>query len=164
MPGNKSHVGTQFWNNYRSSPPDSYNRRFGDPTAAELVRDHVLRLTYTAHDMEPFARDLGYGGLALHLGRGRTPPPPRPPRRALLPPLRPRPRRRRLHPQHFPHRPPPRRGPIRRPLPHQRAYPCLYERPRRGRHRRPNGAVDAHGVLCVAPPIEIGEQVLFPLP
>ena len=31
-------------------------------TAAELVRDHVLRLTYTAHDMEPFARDLGYGG------------------------------------------------------------------------------------------------------
>ena len=26
------------------------------------MRDHVLRLTYTAHDMEPFARDLGYGG------------------------------------------------------------------------------------------------------
>ncbi len=23
------------------------------------VRDHVLRLTYTAHDMAPFARDLG---------------------------------------------------------------------------------------------------------
>ena len=42
--------------------PDAYDRRFGDATAAELVRDHVLRLTYTAHDMEPFARDLGYGG------------------------------------------------------------------------------------------------------
>ena len=42
--------------------PDTYDRRFGDTTAAELVRDHVLRLTYTAHDMEPFARDLGYGG------------------------------------------------------------------------------------------------------
>ncbi|MCY4114487.1 MAG: restriction endonuclease [Chloroflexi bacterium] len=42
--------------------PDAYDRRFGDVTAAELVRDHVLRLTYTAHDMEPFARDLGYGG------------------------------------------------------------------------------------------------------
>ena len=40
----------------------TYNRRFGEVTAAELVRDHVLRLTYTAHDMEPFARDLGYGG------------------------------------------------------------------------------------------------------
>ena len=42
--------------------PDAYERCFGDVTAAELVRDHVLRLTYTAHDMEPFARDLGYGG------------------------------------------------------------------------------------------------------
>ena len=42
--------------------PDTYDRRFGDATAADLVRDHVLRLTYTAHDMEPFARDLGYGG------------------------------------------------------------------------------------------------------
>ena len=26
------------------------------------MRDHVLRLTYTAHDMAPFARDLGYHG------------------------------------------------------------------------------------------------------
>ena len=42
--------------------PDAYDRRFGAVTARELVRDHVLRLTYTAHDMEPFARDLGYGG------------------------------------------------------------------------------------------------------
>ena len=25
-----------------------------------LAQDHVLRLTYTAHDMAPFARDLGY--------------------------------------------------------------------------------------------------------
>ena len=41
---------------------DDYDRRFGDTTARELVRDHVLRLTYTAHDMEPFARDLGYDG------------------------------------------------------------------------------------------------------
>ena len=42
--------------------PDAYDRRVGGVTAADLVRDHVLRLTYTAHDMEPFARDLGYGG------------------------------------------------------------------------------------------------------
>ena len=42
--------------------PDSYDRRFGAVTARELVHDHVLRLTYTAHDMAPFARDLGYGG------------------------------------------------------------------------------------------------------
>ena len=42
--------------------PEGYDRRFGDVTARELVRDHVLRLTYTAHDMAPFARDLGYVG------------------------------------------------------------------------------------------------------
>ena len=42
--------------------PEDYDRRFGEMTARELVRDHVLRLTYTAHDMEPFARDLGYDG------------------------------------------------------------------------------------------------------
>ena len=42
--------------------PDDYDRPFGDTTARELVRDHVLRLTYTAHDMAPFARDLGYDG------------------------------------------------------------------------------------------------------
>ncbi len=39
-----------------------YDRPFGATTARELVRDHVLRLTYTAHDMAPFAHDLGYDG------------------------------------------------------------------------------------------------------
>ena len=39
-----------------------YDRPFGDKTARDLVRDHVLRLTYTAHDMVPFARDIGYDG------------------------------------------------------------------------------------------------------
>ena len=42
--------------------PEDYDRRFGEMTARDLVRDHVLRLTYTAHDMAPFARDLGYDG------------------------------------------------------------------------------------------------------
>ena len=42
--------------------PGDYDRRFGAVTARELVRDHVLRLTYTAHDMAPFARDVGYDG------------------------------------------------------------------------------------------------------
>ena len=41
---------------------DDYDRKFGDKTAREIVRDHVLELTYTAHDMAPFARDLGYEG------------------------------------------------------------------------------------------------------
>jgi len=42
-------------------PPDRYESvRFGPRTAAEIVRDAVLELTYTAHDMAPFARDLGH--------------------------------------------------------------------------------------------------------
>ena len=33
---------------------------FGPKTAADIVRAAVLELTYTAHDMAPFARDMGY--------------------------------------------------------------------------------------------------------
>ena len=42
--------------------PSDYDQSFGDKTAGDLVRDHVLRLTYTAYDMTPFARDLRYDG------------------------------------------------------------------------------------------------------
>ena len=42
--------------------PDDYGMRLGNTTARDMVRDHVLRLTYTADDMAPFARDLGYNG------------------------------------------------------------------------------------------------------
>ena len=42
--------------------PADYDRQFGQTTARDLIRHHVLRLTYTAHDMAPFARDLGYDG------------------------------------------------------------------------------------------------------
>ena len=35
---------------------------FGPKTAAQIIREAVLELTYTAHDMAPFARDLGYDG------------------------------------------------------------------------------------------------------
>ncbi|MGA2795677.1 MAG: hypothetical protein ABSE69_19600, partial [Roseiarcus sp.] len=31
-------------------------------TGADIMRNHVLRLTYTAFDMRPFARDMGYDG------------------------------------------------------------------------------------------------------
>jgi hypothetical protein len=41
-------------------PPDVYTRQFGPKSAAEIVREAVLELTYTAHDMAPFARDMGY--------------------------------------------------------------------------------------------------------
>ena len=39
-----------------------YDCRFGDTTAADLVRDHVLRLCYTAYDLQPFAQAQGYDG------------------------------------------------------------------------------------------------------
>ena len=42
-------------------PPDRYEAvRFGPKTAGKIVREAVLELTYTAHDMAPFARDIGY--------------------------------------------------------------------------------------------------------
>ncbi|MCY4514877.1 MAG: hypothetical protein OXC69_07070 [Candidatus Tectomicrobia bacterium] len=39
-----------------------YEQQFGATTARALIRDHVLRLTYTAHDMAPFALELGCDG------------------------------------------------------------------------------------------------------
>ena len=42
-------------------PPDRYETvRFGPKSAGEIVREAVLELTYTAHDMAPFARDMGH--------------------------------------------------------------------------------------------------------
>ena len=42
-------------------PPGRYEAvRFGPKTAAEIVREAVLELTYTTHDMAPFAHDLGH--------------------------------------------------------------------------------------------------------
>ena len=49
-------------------PLAAYDRIFGSRTAAEIVRTSVLELSYTAHDLTPFARDLGHvdaGGAAL---------------------------------------------------------------------------------------------------
>ena len=43
-------------------PPAAYDRRFGALTAREIVAREVLRLTYVAHDMAPFARDMGHDG------------------------------------------------------------------------------------------------------
>lgn len=43
-------------------PSQAYASRIGKRTVADLVREEVLRLTYTAHDMRPFAEDLGFDG------------------------------------------------------------------------------------------------------
>ncbi len=54
-------------------PPDRFEAvRFGPRSAAEIVREAVLELTYTAHDMAPFACDLG------HVDKAGTPLPPFP--------------------------------------------------------------------------------------
>lgn len=42
--------------------PVDYDRQFGESTAREIVQEHVLKLTYTSHDMAPFARELGHHG------------------------------------------------------------------------------------------------------
>lgn len=41
-------------------PPAAYDRKFGPTSAANIVKAAVLELTYTAHDMAPFARDMGH--------------------------------------------------------------------------------------------------------
>ena len=42
-------------------PAEHYEAtRFGLKSAAEIVREAVLELTYTARDMAPFARDMGH--------------------------------------------------------------------------------------------------------
>ena len=41
--------------------PDEFkNVCFGAKIAGEIVHEAVLELTYTAYEMEPFARDMGY--------------------------------------------------------------------------------------------------------
>jgi hypothetical protein len=51
-------------------PPNEYARKFGSKSAAEIVREAVLELTYNAHDLAPFAHDLGYVDAA---GEARPP-------------------------------------------------------------------------------------------
>ncbi len=42
--------------------PARFDEALGGGTVGDLVRREVLRLSYTAHDLAPFARDLGYDG------------------------------------------------------------------------------------------------------
>src|ERR1035437_1259826 len=43
-------------------PPEAFSRRFGTRTAEAIIREDVLRLTYTAQDMTGFAADQGHAG------------------------------------------------------------------------------------------------------
>lgn len=42
--------------------PEQFEAKLGKHKIADFVRGEVLRLSYTAHDLEPFARGLGYDG------------------------------------------------------------------------------------------------------
>src|SRR5574337_685 len=42
--------------------PERFEESIGGVRVADFVREQVLRLTYTAHDLALFARDLGYAG------------------------------------------------------------------------------------------------------
>jgi hypothetical protein len=41
-------------------PRASYTRMFGSKSAGQIVHEAVLELSYTAHDLAPFARDMGH--------------------------------------------------------------------------------------------------------
>ena len=40
--------------------PSAYEQTIGEVRVADFIRAEVLALSYTAHDLAPFARDLGY--------------------------------------------------------------------------------------------------------
>jgi hypothetical protein len=42
--------------------PERFEESIGATKIADFIREQVLHLTYTAHDMAPFAHDLGYDG------------------------------------------------------------------------------------------------------
>ena len=42
--------------------PEQFEQMLGQTRIADFVRGEVLRLSYTAHDLAPFAHDLGYDG------------------------------------------------------------------------------------------------------
>lgn len=46
--------------------PSQFETRVGRLTIADFVRQEVLRLSFTAKDLQPFARDLGYDGKPFH--------------------------------------------------------------------------------------------------
>jgi len=43
--------------------PEQFESSSGHQSIADFVRGEVLHLSYTAHDLAPFARDLGYDGV-----------------------------------------------------------------------------------------------------
>jgi hypothetical protein len=55
-----NHLTLNILNDLPIIKAQTYSRHFGTRTAADIVKNHTLRLTYTAHDMSAFARDMGH--------------------------------------------------------------------------------------------------------
>ena len=57
-----THLNSYILEQFPLVPRAGFARRFGQRSAEEIVREEVLALTYTTHDMAAFARDQGYAG------------------------------------------------------------------------------------------------------
>jgi hypothetical protein len=67
---NSNHVAWFMLQQLPFAPPKGYARKFGKKSAADIVKADVLALTYTANDMEPFARDMDYRGKPFKWDEG----------------------------------------------------------------------------------------------
>jgi len=54
-----AHLNSYILEQLPMAPRIGFARRFGQRSAEEIVREEVLALSYTAHDLAPFARDQG---------------------------------------------------------------------------------------------------------
>ncbi len=43
-------------------PTEMFEQKLGNTTVAKFIKEHVLHLTYTAWNMQSFAKDMGYDG------------------------------------------------------------------------------------------------------
>ena len=60
MPG--LHISAYILKQLPIIPPSDYQKKIGGKTAADIIRAHVLRLTYNSNDMTDFAREMKYKG------------------------------------------------------------------------------------------------------
>ncbi|MCH8172661.1 MAG: hypothetical protein IIA70_05045 [Proteobacteria bacterium] len=57
-----THVNWYIVEQFPVIPPEKFEGKIGKIKISDFIRQEVLKLTYTANDMEPFARDMGYEG------------------------------------------------------------------------------------------------------
>jgi hypothetical protein len=57
-----THLNSYILEQLPIAPAEIFNRKFGPKTAAQIIRDDVLHLTYVSHDMAGFAQSQGYSG------------------------------------------------------------------------------------------------------